>query len=116
MLLELNKSSVLTACCSFLAVTRLFRIVLDVTSPFFHVEGQQWRSSIIEVFYRYFGAIWMDERVSFTDSIDSSQQYSHALAGRNPASCRYLVTNFASGTFRGHLSLLERIIGKCAYP
>jgi len=99
--------------CSFLAVTRLFRIVLDVISPFFHVEDRQWRSSVIEVFYRYFGAIWMDERVSPTNSIESNQQFSHAFSGRNPASCRYLVTKFASCAFRSHLSLLERVIGKC---
>jgi hypothetical protein len=81
MRLKLKKIYVLTACRSFLAVTRLFRIVLDVTSPFFHVEGRQWRSSVIEVFYRYFGAIWMDERVSSTDSVESGRQFS-------PAFCR----------------------------
>ncbi|KAJ7172444.1 hypothetical protein C8R46DRAFT_149097 [Mycena filopes] len=45
-----------------LAVTRLFRIILDVTSPAFNIEGRQWRSSIIEVFYRYFSALWADEK------------------------------------------------------
>ncbi|KAJ7774854.1 hypothetical protein B0H16DRAFT_1508657 [Mycena metata] len=45
-----------------LAVTRLFRIILDVTSPSFNIEGRQWRSSIIEVFYRYFLALWADEK------------------------------------------------------
>jgi hypothetical protein len=63
-------SSVLTAYSLFLlpvnsllAVTRLFRIILDVTSPDFHVEGRQWRSSIIDVFYHFFRAMWADERV-----------------------------------------------------
>ncbi|KAF8212196.1 hypothetical protein K438DRAFT_1230880 [Mycena galopus ATCC 62051] len=37
-----------------LAVIRLFRIILDITSPAFNIEGRQWRSSIIEIFYRYF--------------------------------------------------------------
>ncbi|KAJ7449837.1 hypothetical protein FB451DRAFT_1286715 [Mycena latifolia] len=45
-----------------LAVIRLFRIILDVTSPAFNIEGRQWRSSIIEVFYRYFFALWADEK------------------------------------------------------
>lgn len=39
-------------------------MILDVTSPFFQVEDRQWRSCVIEVFYRYFGALWMDEKVS----------------------------------------------------
>jgi hypothetical protein len=49
--------------CSFIAVTRLFRIILDVTSPAFNVEDRQWRSSVIDVFYYYFSAAWADEKV-----------------------------------------------------
>lgn len=48
---------------SLLAVTRLFRIILDVTSPDFHVEGRQWRSSIIDIFYHFFRTMWADDRV-----------------------------------------------------
>jgi hypothetical protein len=48
-----------------LAVNRLFRIILDVTSPNFNAEGRQWRPSIIDVFYHYFSAIWADGRVRF---------------------------------------------------
>jgi hypothetical protein len=48
-----------------LAVIRLFRIILDVTSPAFNIEGRQWRSSIIEVFYRYFFALWADDKVQY---------------------------------------------------
>ena len=50
--------------CRFLAVTKLFRIILDVTSPFFRVEDRQWRSCVIDIFYRYFSALWEDDRVS----------------------------------------------------
>ena len=45
------------------AVVRLFRIVEDVTSPAFTVEDRQWRSSVIDVFRYFFGALWEDERV-----------------------------------------------------
>jgi len=48
---------------SLSAVTRLFRIILDVTSPAFNIEDRQWRSSVIDVFYHYFSATWADERV-----------------------------------------------------
>ncbi|KAF8163325.1 hypothetical protein B0H34DRAFT_805778 [Crassisporium funariophilum] len=41
-------------------VNRLFRMISDVTSPAFHVEGRQWRSSVIEIFYQYFSALWAD--------------------------------------------------------
>ncbi|KAJ7128150.1 hypothetical protein C8R43DRAFT_957635 [Mycena crocata] len=46
-----------------LAVSRLFRIISDLTSPAFNIKGRQWRSSIIEVFYRYFFALWADEKI-----------------------------------------------------
>jgi hypothetical protein len=52
-----------TLCHSLQAVTRLFRMVLDVTSPAFNIEDRQWRSSVIDVFYHYFRATWADERV-----------------------------------------------------
>ncbi|KAK7019346.1 hypothetical protein R3P38DRAFT_2978554 [Favolaschia claudopus] len=45
-----------------LAVIRLFRIVLDATNPAFNIEDRQWRSSIIEIFYRYFSALWVDDK------------------------------------------------------
>lgn len=48
------------------AVTRLFRIILDVTSPAFSVEDRQWQSSIVDIFYYFFSAMWSDERVNLT--------------------------------------------------
>ena len=48
---------------SLQAITRLFRIIEDVTSPAFVVEDRQWRSSVIDVFRYFFGALWEDERV-----------------------------------------------------
>ena len=44
-------------------ISRLFRIVSDVTSPAFSVEGRQWRSSVIEIFYVFFSTMWMDSSV-----------------------------------------------------
>lgn len=54
-----------------MAVIRLHRIILDVTNPSFHVEERQWRSSVIEVFYRYFSALWVDDKVSMQKSARS---------------------------------------------
>ncbi|KAF8831271.1 hypothetical protein HHX47_DHR1000685 [Lentinula edodes] len=44
------------------ALVKLFRIILDVTSPAFTVEGRQWRSTITEVFYYFFSTLWADEK------------------------------------------------------
>uniref|UniRef100_A0A8H8CNC3 Phorbol-ester/DAG-type domain-containing protein n=1 Tax=Psilocybe cubensis TaxID=181762 RepID=A0A8H8CNC3_PSICU len=41
-------------------VNRLFRMISDVTSPAFNVDGRQWRSSVIEIFYAFFTALWAD--------------------------------------------------------
>lgn len=49
---------------SLRAISRLFRMISDTISPNFHVEDRQWRSSVIEIFYYYFGALWDDDRVS----------------------------------------------------
>ncbi|KIJ69367.1 hypothetical protein HYDPIDRAFT_36436 [Hydnomerulius pinastri MD-312] len=43
-------------------VTRLFRIIMDVTSPAFQVEGRPWRSCVLDIFYFCFQSIWMDEK------------------------------------------------------
>lgn len=45
-----------------LAVTRLFRIMLDVISQNFTVEDRQWRSSVNDIFSYFFTARWADER------------------------------------------------------
>ncbi|KAF9464728.1 hypothetical protein BDZ94DRAFT_1255766 [Collybia nuda] len=45
-----------------LCITRLFRIMLDVISPSFVVEGRQWRSSVTVIFYYFFHSIWADEQ------------------------------------------------------
>ena len=45
------------------AITQLFRIIEDVTNPPSVVEDRQWRSSVIDVFRYFFGALWEDERV-----------------------------------------------------
>ncbi|KAJ7063344.1 hypothetical protein C8F01DRAFT_1132647 [Mycena amicta] len=68
-----------------LAVSRLFRIILDVSSPAFNIEGRQWRSSIIEVFYRFFFALWTDEKEEI----------------------RVIVDTFASGLLPAHLDAIS---------
>ena len=38
-------------------------LISDVMSPAFNVEGRQWCSSVIEIFYYYFTALWADSVV-----------------------------------------------------
>ncbi|KAF9075268.1 hypothetical protein BDP27DRAFT_1315801 [Rhodocollybia butyracea] len=62
------------------AIVRLFRIILDVTSPAFTVEGRQWRSSITEVFYYYFNSLWTDPKEELrlvTDTLASNLLPAH---------------------------------------
>ncbi|KAJ7632645.1 hypothetical protein FB45DRAFT_913016 [Roridomyces roridus] len=68
-----------------LASSRLFRIILDVNSPAFEIEGRQWRSSVMEVFYRYFIALW-DEKEEIRLGVDT----------------------FASGLLPAHLEAISR--------
>ncbi|TFK89146.1 hypothetical protein K466DRAFT_545801 [Polyporus arcularius HHB13444] len=56
------------------AITRLFRIIEDVTSPTFVVEDRQWRSSVIDVFRYFFGALWEDEREEIRLAVDTWTQ------------------------------------------
>uniref|UniRef100_A0A0W0F9A2 Uncharacterized protein n=1 Tax=Moniliophthora roreri TaxID=221103 RepID=A0A0W0F9A2_MONRR len=44
------------------AVTRLFRIILDITGPVFSIEGHQWRASITDTFFYFFSSLWADEK------------------------------------------------------
>ncbi|EAU88627.2 hypothetical protein CC1G_12019 [Coprinopsis cinerea okayama7 len=43
-------------------VTRLARILNDVTSPAFFVDGRQWRSTVAEVFSTFFSLLWKEEK------------------------------------------------------
>ncbi|KAF4615386.1 hypothetical protein D9613_003079 [Agrocybe pediades] len=42
------------------AINKLFRMITDVSSPAFDVEGRQWRSSVIDIFFWFFSALWSD--------------------------------------------------------
>ncbi|TFK54850.1 hypothetical protein OE88DRAFT_1674178 [Heliocybe sulcata] len=55
----------------FQAVTCLFRMIMDVTSPIFNVEGRQFKSSFIDVFYYYFRSMWADEKEEIRLTIDT---------------------------------------------
>lgn len=56
-------NALLTICNSLDAITRLFRIILDVTSEAVVVKDKKWRSSLMPVFYRFFSCIWAEEKV-----------------------------------------------------
>ncbi|KAI0928528.1 hypothetical protein AcW1_005746 [Taiwanofungus camphoratus] len=53
------------------AVSRLFRIILDVTSPAFKVEDRQWKSSVIGVFHSFFSSMWTIEREEVRVAVDT---------------------------------------------
>ncbi|RXW20753.1 hypothetical protein EST38_g5104 [Candolleomyces aberdarensis] len=50
-------------------VNRLSRILADVTSPAFNIDGRQWRSSIGETFTTYFSVLWNDAQEEIRLSI-----------------------------------------------
>jgi len=49
----------------FQALTRLFRIIMDITHPKFLVDGHKWQASIAPVFQFFFEALWQDNMVSW---------------------------------------------------
>ncbi|KAF9482782.1 hypothetical protein BDN70DRAFT_800871 [Pholiota conissans] len=54
------------------SITRLFRMISDVTSPAFNVDGRQWRSSVIQIFNSYFSALWADPSEEVRLAVKSS--------------------------------------------
>ncbi|KAJ3559109.1 hypothetical protein NM688_g537 [Phlebia brevispora] len=55
-------------------VLRLFRIILDVTSPAFVVEDRQWGPNVIDVFHYFFSSVWDDEREEVRTAVDTWSQ------------------------------------------
>lgn len=47
----------------FQALTRIFRIMLDICHPDFYIDGRQWRASIASIFMRFFRCMWEDPKV-----------------------------------------------------
>ncbi|KAF8910955.1 hypothetical protein CPB84DRAFT_1842225 [Gymnopilus junonius] len=54
------------------SINRLFRMVSDVTNPAFNVEGRQWRSSVSEIFFAFFSAMWADDSEEIRTTARSS--------------------------------------------
>ena len=98
----------------FLAVIRLHRIILDVTNPSFHVEERQWRSSVIEVFYRYFSALWVDDKVTIQETSTIWTIAYRLNTGRNSASGWVRVAKSTPCPFRSYFTVLEWVVGKGA--
>ncbi|KXN89237.1 Protein kinase C delta type [Leucoagaricus sp. SymC.cos] len=44
------------------SATRLFRILQDVCSPNFNIDGRQWKSSIVRLFQTFFSLLWSDQK------------------------------------------------------
>ena len=45
------------------AITRLFRVLQDITNPAFEFEGRHWRSSMTVILYFYLELLWTDDKV-----------------------------------------------------
>ncbi|KAF5315600.1 hypothetical protein D9611_004713 [Ephemerocybe angulata] len=43
-------------------MNRLSRILVDITSPAFNIDGRQWRSSVGEIFATFFSMLWSDSQ------------------------------------------------------
>ena len=76
-------------------VLRLFRVILDVTSPAFVVEDRQWGPNVIDIFHYFFSSMWNDDRVSThicalsfanTDSVGRNTDCSRNLVPDTPPS------------------------------
>lgn len=93
---------------SLQAITRLFRIIEDVTSPAFVVEDRQWRSSVIDVFRYFFGALWEDERVRSGPWCYDVSLTDMSFSGGDQISSGHVVTNTAGRPLRCHWFVLGR--------
>ncbi|KDQ07904.1 hypothetical protein BOTBODRAFT_180257 [Botryobasidium botryosum FD-172 SS1] len=58
----------------FQAVTRLFRVILDIKSFEAHIGGRQWHSSIVFIFQYFFPALWQDTREEVRLSTETLMQ------------------------------------------
>ena len=47
------------------AVTRLFRVLQDITNPASEFEGRHWRSSMTVILHFYLEPLWTDDKVCF---------------------------------------------------
>jgi len=45
-----------------LVLDRLFRMTLDITSPDFVAEIRPWKHNVVDIFYRAFEPLWVDEK------------------------------------------------------
>ncbi|KAK1236541.1 hypothetical protein PQX77_000234 [Marasmius sp. AFHP31] len=53
------------------AVTKVFRLILDITGPAQTVEGRQWRSSITDAFHYFFVSLWADEKQEIRVAVET---------------------------------------------
>ncbi|KIY72162.1 hypothetical protein CYLTODRAFT_367962 [Cylindrobasidium torrendii FP15055 ss-10] len=64
-------------------VARLFRIILDSSSPSFNLDDRLWRSNVIDVFEYFFTSLWADEKEEIrlsTETLVSTMQQVHFAA------------------------------------
>ena len=88
------------------SVNRLFRMISDVTSPAFNVEGRQWRSSVIEIFYYYFTALWADPMVGRLSVSNTIPHNLDKLLGRGSIISAIFVGRFTASPSRSYIAVL----------
>jgi hypothetical protein len=84
-------------------------MISDVTSPAFNVEGRQWRSSVIEIFYYYFTALWADPMVGRSSVSNTIPHNFNKLLGRGSIISAIFVGRFTASPSRSYIAVLGRV-------
>ncbi|KAG1772712.1 hypothetical protein EDD22DRAFT_947279 [Suillus occidentalis] len=69
--MSLMSGPTVTRDARLLALDRLFRMVLDITSPDFEVKDRPWKHSIIDLFYHAFEPLWIDEKEEVRTAVNT---------------------------------------------
>ena len=109
MLLYVHAAVVSKLCPRLSSINRLFRMISDVTSPAFNVEGRQWRSSVIEIFYYYFTALWADPTVGRSSASNTIPHNLNKILGRGSIISTIFVSCFTASPSRSYIAVLGRV-------
>ncbi|KAL5490495.1 hypothetical protein ACEPAI_5328 [Sanghuangporus weigelae] len=71
----------------FSAATKLFQIILDVSRPSFSAEGRQWRTSVMQIFLRFFSCMWSSDREEIRQAVDAWAQSLQVVHQQSMTQC-----------------------------
>ncbi|KAH7103835.1 hypothetical protein BKA62DRAFT_694808 [Auriculariales sp. MPI-PUGE-AT-0066] len=55
----------------FQALTRLFRVIMDITHPEFYLAGLKWQAAVAPLYQLFFEALWQDDRETIRLAVDT---------------------------------------------